>query len=115
MGDELYLLSFTGRVVKIAAASPSIPQAPQNLTATVTGSTVVISWLAPGAGPAPAAYQLEAGSAPGLANLAVFQAPGAPTSLTFPNVPSGTYFIRVRSIGGGTSSGPSNEIVVTVP
>ncbi len=115
MRDELYLLTFTGRVVKIAPAFPFIPLPPQNLTAVVSGSTVVVSWASPGAGAAPGGYQLEAGSAPGLANLAVFAAPNTPTSLTFNGVPSGTYFVRVRSLGGGGTSGPSNEIVVTVP
>jgi glucose/arabinose dehydrogenase len=115
MGGELYLLTFTGRIVKIAAAHASPSQPPQNLSASVSGSTVVVSWSPPAGSAAPAGYQLEAGSAPGLANLAVFAAPSNPTTLTFPNVPSGTYFVRVRSLGGGAASAPSNEIVVTVP
>lgn len=58
---------------------------------------------------------IEAGSAPGLANLARLSvAPGA-TSLRVLRVPRGIYFVRVRSANGTGSSAPSNEIVVLVP
>jgi hypothetical protein len=110
---ELYLLTFAGRVLKIVpAASGTPPGAPANLQSVVGGSTVTVSWTPPSAGAAPLGYQLEAGSAPGAANLAVVAATA--TSLTFPGVPAGTYFVRVRSVGSGGLSGPSNEVVVVV-
>jgi glucose/arabinose dehydrogenase len=109
---ELYLLTFAGRVLKIVPASSTPPGAPTNLQSVVSGSTVTVSWTPPSTGAAPLGYQLEAGSAPGAANLAVVAATA--TSLTFPGVPAGTYFVRVRSVGSGGLSGPSNEVVVVV-
>jgi hypothetical protein len=110
---ELYLLTFSGRVLKIIPAiGGTAPNPPQNLQSTVSGSTVTVGWTPPGSGPAPLGYQLEAGSAPGIADLAVL--PTASTLLTFPGIPVGTYFVRVRSLGSGGASIPSNEAVVVV-
>lgn len=111
---ELYLVTFAGRVVKIVPAASNPPAAPQDLRATLSGTTVTVSWSAPASGPAPSSYQLEAGSTAGAANLAVVGAPPVPTSLTFAGVPAGTYFVRVRSVSPGGLSGPSNELVVTI-
>ena len=110
---ELYLLTFSGRVLKIiAAGSGAAPAPPQNLQFSVAGSTVTVGWTPPASAPAPSGYQLEAGSAPGLANLAVL--PTTATQLTFPGIPPGTYFVRVRSAGSGGLSAPSNEVSVVV-
>jgi glucose/arabinose dehydrogenase len=113
---ELYLVTFAGNILKIVAdpAGATTPAPPQSLQAVVSGSTVTVSWLSPSTGPIPASYRLEAGSAPGLADLATVVASAAQTSLTFPGVPPGTYFVRVRSVGPGGQSGPSNEITVIV-
>src|SRR6185295_9274567 len=54
-----------------AAAEPLVlPSAPIGLAATVSGATVVLTWLAPATGGAPTSYVLQAGSASGLADLA---------------------------------------------
>ena len=108
---ELYLLTFSGIVRKIVAGG-ALPNPPQNLQVVVTGSTVTVSWTPPPSGAVPAGYQLEAGSAPGAANLAIV--PAAVTTLTFPGIPPGTYYVRVRSLGGGSASAPSNEVGVVV-
>ena len=57
---------------------------------------------------------IEAGSSSGLANVAAFDTGSAATTLTAPNVPAGTYFVRVRARTAGGTSPPSNEIIVTV-
>lgn len=59
-------------------------------------------------------FTVEAGSAPGLANLAVLPVL-AGTRLTVPGVPPGTYYVRVRAWNDIGASVPSNEIVVSVP
>jgi hypothetical protein len=86
---------------------------PTNLTASVEGNTVVLAWL-----PAPGdvtGYLIEAGSASGLANLVVYPYSGRATSLTAANVPTGTYFVRVRAfLPSAGLTAASNEVRVEV-
>jgi hypothetical protein len=90
------------------------PTAPTGLAESVTGSTVQLSW-APGPPPGTALrFVVEAGSGPGLANLATCDA-GLQTSLVVNGVPPGTYYVRVRPANVTGSGHPSNEIIVTVP
>ncbi|MCC6992239.1 MAG: fibronectin type III domain-containing protein, partial [Acidobacteria bacterium] len=83
-----------------------------NLTANVAGSTLTLSWTAP-AGPV-TGYVLEAGSAPGLANIGAATI-GANTSFVIPGVPAGAYYVRARAITSAGSGAPSNDVVVVVP
>jgi predicted phage tail protein len=89
----------------------AIPAAPANLTASVIGSTVTLSWTAPPGGPL--GYRVEAGSAPGLGNVANTLI-GMATSFSAAAVPSGTYYVRVRAVASDGESEPSNEVVVVV-
>jgi hypothetical protein len=87
--------------------------APGNFRATVTGNTVRIDWDR--VLEAVVSHQVEAGSGPGLSNLAVLNTGSAATTLTVTNVPPGVYYARVRAIGPDNIPGPgSNEIVVRV-
>ena len=97
-------------VLAANAVTLAVPSAPANLQAVVSGATVSFTWTgSPGA----AGYQLEAGSAAGLSNLASITL--APTSTySVPNVPAGVYFVRVRAVDGSGVSGPSNEVTVVV-
>jgi hypothetical protein len=70
----------------------------------VNGTTVTLTWTG-GSG----SYVVEAAFSPGGAVIASL--PVNATSLTVPNVPAGTYFVRVRNAGGGA---PSNEVTVSV-
>ena len=111
---ELYLLTFTGRVLKIAPVGP-VPNAPEVLSAVVSGSTVTVSWLPPSSGTPPDKYQLEAGSVSGAADLGVVRTLAPQTSLTIPGIAAGIYYARVRGLSGaGARGAPSNEVVVTV-
>ena len=88
--------------------------APLGLVASVSGSTVTLSWSAPLLSPV-SSYVLEAGSAPGLANLANFSTGTVATSYVATGVGAGSYFVRVRAVGStGEVSSPSNEVVVVV-
>ena len=60
-------------------------------------------------------YTLEAGTAPGLANLVPGLAVGPAPFVIVPNLPPRRYFVRVRAASGGPLSAPSNEILVDVP
>lgn len=101
-GRECYVVAF---------ASP--PPAPQLDPPSISASgSVTLSWSNPPE--LTAGFVVEAGSAPGLANLASFPVAGGAT-LTVENVPPGSYHVRVRArndIGLGV---PSNEILVHVP
>lgn len=93
------------RVVSILLAAPALASAqPQNLTSNVSGSTVTLQWSG-GSG----SYVVEAAVVPGGAVIASLPVSGL--SLTVPNVPSGTYYVRVRDAAGGAVS---NEITVSV-
>ncbi len=95
---------------EIVLTPPGTPGAPSALVATGSSATVTLRWQAPTTGGAPTAYQIEAGSAPGLADLAVVQV-GTNRSFSTP-VPAGTYYVRVRAINGTGIGAASNEVVV---
>jgi hypothetical protein len=95
------------RVVPILLVAPALAFAqgnPTNLTSSVSGTTVTLNWSG-GSG----SHVVEASVVPGGPIVASLATTG--TSLTVPNVPSGTYFVRVRNAGGATTS---NEVTVTV-
>lgn len=93
-----------------SCASP--PNAPTNLTANVNANLVTLAWAAPVGGCAPTSYVIQAGSAPGLSNLAILNV-GSATSLTV-SAPVGTYFVRVIAVNAFGGSVPSVDIIVTV-
>lgn len=87
---------------------------PLNLTASSAGSNVTLSWSAPSIGTA-LSYRLEAGSAPGLSDIADAATGTASTTFAASAVAPGTYHVRIRAVlPGGAVSAPSNEVVVTV-
>lgn len=86
---------------------------PTNLTASSAGSSVTLSWTAPLSGSV-TSYLIEAGSAPGLSDLASASTGSTATSFSTTGVASGTYYVRVKAITGTATSGPSNEVMLTV-
>src|SRR5262245_63393976 len=53
-------------------ASAVAPAPPSGLSATVTGSTVTLTWTAPAGGDPPTSYIVDAGSMAGASNVATF-------------------------------------------
>ena len=88
----------------------SPPGAPTNLTASVFGTFVTLNWVAPLGCPA-TAYAVQAGSAPGLTDIAVINVAGTTLNAS---APPGMYYVRVVALNGAGGSLPSNEILVTV-
>jgi hypothetical protein len=93
-------------------SQPGPPSAPLGLRASVVGGNVSLGWSPPSNAAGLLGYQLEAGSAPGLANLVVTTttAPG----LYVTGVGQGTYYVRVRAGNAIGIGPPSNELTVVV-
>ena len=89
------------------------PSAPGTLARTVVGNQVTLNWSASPAGCPATGFVVQAGSAPGLSNLAVINV-GPATSLSVA-APAGTYYVRIVATNASGGSAASNEVVVVVP
>lgn len=98
----------TASLLLPVAAGAQVPAAP-TLQASASGSTVSASWSAvPGA----LAYRVEAGISPSVM-LAGYEV-GTLTSFSLPQVPGGTYYLRVRARNLSGAGAPSNVVGVSV-
>jgi hypothetical protein len=97
--------------VQIVTGQAGPPLAPLAFAAVAVGTSLGVQWAENPLGPVIAGYLLEGGSAPGLANLGT-AAFGATTRAFAGNVPSGTYYLRVRAGNAAGLGPPSNEVVV---
>ena len=73
-------------------------------------AVITLQWTA---SPGVSSYQLEMGTASGLANA--FNGNVGPTTVVQFNragVPSGVYFVRVKAVGSCGTSGASNEVTL---
>ncbi len=115
---ELYFMDFgysatgTGRVFVIENAVATAPGTPLNLAATVSGNEVSLSWAAAPSGGAATGYVLEAGTAPGLANVTTFAT--VSQGLVVAGVPTGQYFVRVRATNSVGSSAATADLTINV-
>ena len=115
--DAARTISYTRAIVanyRPAAGASDAPTAPAGLVASASGSTVSLTWRAPGGGGTPAAYIVEAGSASGLANLASFSTNSTATSFSAGGVANGTYYVRVKATNPAGTSSASNEVILVV-
>ena len=88
------------------------PDAPTNLAGSISGNVVTLNWTPPVTGCPPTGYIVQAGSAPGLSDIAIINVGSAPTLSA--SAPPGTYYVRVIAVNSFGGSAPSNEIVGTV-
>jgi hypothetical protein len=88
------------------------PEAPTNLSAAVSGRAVTLTWQPAPIGCAATAFVVQAGSAPGQSDLAVFNVGNA--SALAVSAPPGTYFVRVVALNASGGSLPSSELIVAV-
>jgi hypothetical protein len=94
------------------------PGAPSNLTSSVTGSTVTLTWLPPTSPDAATSYVIEASLDQFASLVAVFDTLSTATSFTVTGVPGGTYYVRVsarNSAGTSPSTAGASVIVADGP
>ena len=94
----------------IALVAPGAPAAPTALSESGEGSTVSLRWTAPQGSAAPVGYIVEAGSEPGLSDLAKLQVASVTEFST--EAPPGIYYVRVRAVNDRGAGPASNEILV---
>lgn len=115
---ELYFMDFgysasnTGRIFRIELAAPTAPGVPTGLQATVTGSSVSITWTPPATGTPATSYLLEAGTSQGATNIGTF--PTAAPGLAVAGVPTGQYFVRVRAANAIGTSAATSDLTINV-
>ncbi|MBI3402476.1 MAG: fibronectin type III domain-containing protein [Acidobacteria bacterium] len=107
---------FTGArpVMRVVTAGATAPAAPGTLTATASGNTVTLTWGAPASGDPVTTYIIEAGSGPGLSNLASFATGDTATTFSTGGVPDGTYYVRIKAQNTAGTSAASNEATLVV-
>lgn len=106
------VVCFLGFGISLQGQSPT-PAAPSGLAAAVNQQRVTLTWVAP-AGSVVIGYVVEAGSAPGLTDLAVLPVPASAPTFTTDGVPGGVYYVRVRAQDASAIGPASNEVQVTV-
>ena len=102
-------------IVTIGGSVPAgCPTAPRLLTvSSQSAGTIALAWQAPAVGSA-RSYLIEAGSAPGLSDLARVDTFSADTRYTVSNVAAGSYYVRVKAAGACGFTAASNEVLVYV-
>ena len=89
-----------------------LPAPPTGLrVASVAGNQLTFDWISPIHGPSVTGFQFEGGTTPGsiLGTLPVGPSPSVTLAL-----PTGSLFLRVRSVANGVVSAESNEVVAQV-
>jgi subtilisin family serine protease len=99
-------------IVDVSIVPPGVPRLGE---ATVTGSNVSLSWEPAATGVPPTHFVVTASYSAGGPVIASFSRAAPQTTAVVTNVPTGTYFVRVRAVNGAGPSAMSNEITVTVP
>jgi hypothetical protein len=74
---------------------------------------VAFQWTENPLGPVIGGYQLQAGTAPGLADVATVPIPAGARTLSVTAPSAATYFVRLVALNAAGASLPSNEAIVT--
>jgi hypothetical protein len=97
---------------EIEVIVPPIPAAPINVVATVERFTVNVTWNYGFGSSAVTGWQIHAGSAPGLSDLAIVTQAGGGLRPLSATVAEGTYYVRIVALNESGASAPSEEIVI---
>jgi hypothetical protein len=104
--------SATSNPATLGSGTPGGPIAPSSFRIiAMAGNAVTFAWTLPASGPPLTGLQLEGGLTPGTVLGAL---PLGVMSATTLQLPSGSFYLRLRSIAGGAVSGPSNEVLAHI-
>ena len=107
----VFVVSSAAVFAMLAPAITAAPAPPFFWGVEVTGNRVVLDWTVPvGA----TAIRLQAGTAPGLSNVANVLLAAVPPRYIATGVPIGRYYVRLRASDSSGESAPSNEREVIV-
>jgi subtilisin-like proprotein convertase family protein len=110
--DDEFLIAGAIQCWHLALTTTEPVQPPTDMRiANMVGNTVTFSWTPSPAGDAATSYVFQAGLAPAQVLAAI---PTTVPSLTLSDVPTGAFFVRVKSVSGGGRSGASNELPIYV-
>lgn len=95
--DFVYLTTGTPQNSNQCTSGPTVPPAPTQFAAAVTGSAVTLTWTPPTTGQPLTHYGLEVGITPGGNEFAPFTLGPGLSSATFFGAPNGTFYARLRA------------------
>ncbi len=96
--------------IRIFVNVPQAPSAPQNLVGLVNGSSVALAWRNTFEGGEPSSILLDV-SGPLTTSIPL----GLTESITFDNVPAGSYTVSVRAANATGTSASSSPVTLSVP
>jgi hypothetical protein len=96
--------------IVVSDSASGLPGQPGLLHGWMSGSRLTLTWESPPEGASVTGYVVEAGSGPGLSNIASFALNAR--AFTFLPVPAGFYFVRVRAMSARGLGPPSDEILI---
>ena len=92
------------------SAMAGLPGPPSTPTVNISGATLTLRWSPSLVGGTPVDYIVEAGTAPGLSNVATLPLGSTTPRFTFTPVPGGRYYLRVRARSAAGVGAPSAEV-----
>lgn len=110
------LAATVGRAVQLSVtASPAAPDAPTTLAASMSGTTLTLSWTPATTGSTPVSYAVHVGTAPGATTLPVQTTAGTSVGITVTT--GGTYYARVHAVNayGASAASPEASITIAAP
>ena len=101
----------TDDVLVVVGSLGEPPPRPLNLRVNAVGAAATFSWSRPEGASGAVQYRLDAGTAPGLSDIAMVDL-GDVTAFRVEGVPPGVFYVRVRAVNQFGSSPPSNEVTL---
>lgn len=96
--------------IRIVVNVPESPSAPANLLGLVNGSALGLAWQNTFAGGAPTSLLLDVTGA-----ISASIPLGLSETFSYPDVPAGTYTMRLRAVNDSGTSDASNPVTLTFP